>query len=166
MVPQRLDECTWAIFELTPPWSNIICLGPHFMWIGPIIWLHKDQTSDSEQCSNQYQLRPNFDLGQLFMCIGATNNHIEARWLFRLTPTRHNYNVGQLFVYIGANNDQMWLSWGQSNDFDQCSNLLQFHIVSHLGNIVCEWVQIMTIHDFLEASRVILSNVWIDSILT
>ena len=47
------------------------------------------------------------------------------------------------------------------NDSEQCSNRLQFNLISLLLNFAYEFGPIITRFDFLEARWVILSNVWI-----
>ena len=48
------------------------------------------------------------------------------------------------------------------SDSEQCSNRLEFDLISLLVNFSCELGQIMTRYDFLWARWVILSNVWTD----
>ena len=63
---------------------------------------------------------PNLTFGQLFMWIGANNDHNMTsyglyEWLramFEPTWTWPNFTFGQLFMWIGANNDQIWLPMG------------------------------------------------------
>ena len=82
--------------------------------------------------------------------------------MFKPTPTWSNFDFDKLFIWIGANNDQIWLRRGYMNDFEQCSNWLQFDLISLLVHFWYEFWQIMTRYDFLEARWVILSNVWTD----
>ena len=77
-------------------------------------------------------------------------------------PTGPNFDFGQ----IGANNDQIRLPGGQSNDIVQSSNRLQLDLITLLVKFSSELGPIMTRYDFLEARRVILSNVRADSNLT
>ena len=50
--------------------------------------------------------------------------------MFEPTPTWPNFDFDQLFMWIGPNNDQIWLPKGYTNDFEQCSNRLQFDLIS------------------------------------
>ena len=76
--------------------------------------------------------------------------------------TLPNFTFGQLFMWIGANYDQIWLPMGWMSDSEQCSNRLEFDLISLSVNFSCELGLIMTIYDFLWARWVILSNVRTD----
>ena len=165
MTSYGLDEWFWAMFELTWTW-------------------------------------PNFTFGQLFMWIGTKLTRYDflwARWVI-LSNVRTDLNFttgsfGQLLMWIGANNYQIWLPMGYMSDSEQCSNRLEFDLISLLLNFSCELRQTMTRYiyisfisyyiytykvctsamfeltwttryDFLCARWVILSNVWTDLNLT
>ena len=82
--------------------------------------------------------------------------------MFKLTWTLPNFTFGQLFMWIGANNDQLWLPMDWMSDSEQCSNRLEFGLISLLVNLSCELGQIMIRYDFMWARWVILSNVRTD----
>ena len=81
-------------------------------------------------------------------------------------PTWYNFDFGPFVMWIGANNDQMWPSRRLKRNFEKCSNLLQVDMISLLVNLLDDLGQIMARYDFLEATRVILSNVGAESNLT
>ena len=99
------------------------------------------------------------ELGQIM----TRYDFLWARWVIlnnvRLTPTWPNFTFGQLFMWIGPNNDYIWLPMDQTSDSEQCSNQLQFDLISLLVIFSCDLGQIMTRYDLLWARRVILSNV-------
>ena len=130
---------------------------------------------------------PNFPFGQLFMWIGANNDHYMTSYglddwfwaMFEPTWTWPNFTFGQLFMWTGANNDQIGLLMDQMESvrtfwamFEPTETFPNFtfgqlfmrigannNLISLLVNFSCELGQIMTRYDFLWVRRVILSNV-------
>ena len=107
---------------------------------------------------------PNFSFGKLlteWAHIMTTYDFLWAKraiWaMFEPTSTWPNLDFLQLFMWIGANRDQIWFKRGWKSDFEKCSNRLQLdfnccQLVRWIGEMVARY-------DFLEATRVILSNV-------
>ena len=58
-------------------------------------------------------------------------------------------------MWIGTNNDQLWLP-------GQCYNWIQLDLITYFINFVVEMGHIMNRYDFLEATDIIVINIWTD----
>ena len=65
-------------------------------------------------------------------------------------------------MWIGTNNDQLWLPGSEVSYFEQCSNWIQLDLITHFINSLVEMGPKMNRYDFLEATEIIVINIWTD----
>ena len=65
-------------------------------------------------------------------------------------------------MWIGTNNDQLWLPGSEVSYFEQCYNWIQLDLITYFINCLVEIGQIMNRYDFLEATEIIVINIWTD----
>ena len=100
------------MFEPTSTWPNFT-FGQLCMWIGAKydqIWLHMGQTTDSEQCSNRFQLdlipllvNFSYELGQIM----TRYYFIWARWVI-LSNVRTDFNLTEFHFW-----STLHVDWGK-----------------------------------------------------